>query len=249
MRLITKDYTTDVVRQHEAELQAKQLDEQSLLNPNIHPGLTGSKLWKMVRDIKVIPHLWDLKHQMYDEQGGICCYCGLRIFEDSEGRKQSVEHVIPKGTHRELVGEYKNLLLTCSITDDDANLMGIAKSNPSLKHCDDSKEDKVLHYTPLMSECETVFQYDAVGGVQATDNDALEDIQTLRLDCDLLKERRKAALSILFDEDGNFISDEELQQISSKIMSRDEDNKLPEFCFVIKSVADSVLSKNAIGAN
>ena len=36
----------------------------------------------------------------------------------------------------------------------------------------------------------------------------------------------------------------ELKQISSKIMSRDEDNRLPEFCFVIKSVADSVLSEN-----
>ena len=190
MRLIRKDYSTEVVRRHEAELQAKQLDEQSLLNPNVHPGLTGRKLWCKVRNIQMIPHLWDLKHQMYDEQGGICCYCGLRIFEDSEGRKQSVEHVVPKGAHRELVGEYKNLLLTCSITDDDANLMEVATNNPTLRHCDDSKADKLLHYTPLMPECETVFQYDAVGGVQASNNDAQADIETLRLDCDLLKERR-----------------------------------------------------------
>lgn len=147
MRLITKDYTTDVVRQYEAELQAQQLDEQSFLNSNVYPGLTGRKLWKMVRDIQVIPHLWDLKHQMYEEQGGICCYCGLRIFEDSEGRKQSVEHVVPKSAHRELAGEYKNLLLTCSITDDDANLMGVTTNNPTLSHCDDSKADKPLHYT------------------------------------------------------------------------------------------------------
>lgn len=244
MKLVRKDSSTEVVRRHEAELQAQQLDEQSLLNPNVYSGLTGRKLWRMVRDIKVIPHLWDLKHQMYEEQGGICCYCGLRIFEDSEGRKQSVEHVVPKSAHRELVGEYKNLLLTCSITDDDANLMGVATNNPTLRHCDDSKEDKPLHYTPLMPECETLFQYDVVGGVQATDAKAQSDIETLRLDCYLLKERRKAALSILLDEDGNFISAEELKQISSKIMSRDEDNRLPEFCFVIKSVVDTVLSEN-----
>lgn len=158
MRFVRKDYSTEVVRRHEAELQARQLDEQSLLNPNVYPGLTGRKLWRMVRDIQVIPHLWDLKHQMYDEQGGICCYCGLRIFEDSEGRKQSVEHVVPKGAHRELVGEYKNLLLTCSITDYDANLMGVATNDPTLRHCDDSKVDKPLHYTPLMPECETAFK-------------------------------------------------------------------------------------------
>lgn len=241
MRLIRKDYSTEVVRRHEAELQAQQLDEQSLLNPNVYPGLTGRKLWKMVRDIQVIPHLWDLKHQMYEEQGGICCYCGLRIFEDSEGRKQSVEHLVPKGTHRELVGEYKNLLLTCSITDDDANLMGVATNNPTLKHCDDSKANKPLHYTPLMPECETAFQYDAVGGVQATADQAQSDIETLRLDCDLLKKRRQEALSILFDKDGNFVSEEELRKISTDIMSRDENNRLSEFCFVIKNVAESLI--------
>lgn len=248
MRLITKDYTTDVVRCHEAELQAHQLDEQSLLDPNVHPELTGSKLWKMVRDIKVIPHLWDLKHQMYDEQGGICCYCGLRIFKDSEGRQQTVEHVISKSSHRELVGEYKNLLLACSITDDDANLMQVVKSNPSLRHCDVSKADMSLHYTPLMPECETMFQYDIVGGVKSNNYEAQADIDTLCLNCDLLKERRKAALSILFGENGDFISDEELQQISSNIMSRDEDNRLPEFCFVIKNVADSVQSRKTTSA-
>ena len=117
MRFIAKDYNTEAVMRHETELQSQQLDEQSRLDQNIHPGLSGSKLWKMVRDNKFIPHFWDLKHQMYDEQGGLCCYCGLRIFKDTEGRKQSVEHVIPKSAHRELVGEYKNLLLACSPTE------------------------------------------------------------------------------------------------------------------------------------
>ena len=46
MSLITKDYTTDAVLRYNAELQARQLDEQSLLNPNVHPGLSGNKLWK-----------------------------------------------------------------------------------------------------------------------------------------------------------------------------------------------------------
>ena len=35
MRLVRKDYSTEVVRRHKAELQAQQLDEQNLLNPNI----------------------------------------------------------------------------------------------------------------------------------------------------------------------------------------------------------------------
>lgn len=244
MRFIIKDFTSPVVIRHNEELQVHKLDEQSLLDPNTYPGLSGNKLWKMVRDIKVIPHLWDLKHQMYDEQGGICCYCGLRIFKDSEGRKQSVEHVVSKGAHRELVGEYKNLLLSCSITEDDAIIMGVNSLNhSSLKHCDDSKADASLHYTPLMPECETVFLYDSVGSVQASTPNAQTDIETLQLDCDLLRRRRKAALSILFDENGNILSDEELKLISSNIMNRDEDNRLPEFCFVIKKVADSIIEE------
>ena len=70
-----------------------------------------------------------------------------------------------------------------------------------------------------MPECETVFQYDAVGGVQATNENAQEDIHTLRLDCDLLKERCKAALSILFDEDGNFVSDEEIIKLLNFLLN------------------------------
>lgn len=86
MRYIAKDYTTEVVLRHNEELQAKQLDEQSLLDSNVHPNLTGSKLWKLVRDIKVIPHFWDLKHQMYAEQGGfavivVCVYLKTRKAE------------------------------------------------------------------------------------------------------------------------------------------------------------------------
>lgn len=242
MRYITKDYNSDVVLRHESELQSQHLDEQSLLDPNIYPGLSGNKLWKKVRDIKVIPHLWDLKHQMYDEQGGICCYCGLRIFKDSDGRKMTVEHLIPKGIHRELVGEYKNLLLSCSVIEDDVTVVEQnSLDTSSLSHCDDSKKDMPLHYTPLMRECETVFQYDIVGGVHAEMPDAQVDIATLRLDCDLLKNRRKAALNILFDEDGQILSDEELRMIADKIMSLDEDKNLPEFCFVIKNVIDSLL--------
>jgi uncharacterized protein (TIGR02646 family) len=145
MRQIQKDYETNVVKQHKAELKAARLDEDSLLDPANYPGDTGKKLYKYVRDIKIIPHFWDLKHQMYEEQGGICCYCGLKIFKDSNGRKMSVEHLVPKGIQRELVGEYKNLLLSCTIINDDTLLLGVNSINDSsLQHCDDSKGNAIV---------------------------------------------------------------------------------------------------------
>ena len=95
-----------------------------------------------------------------------------------------------------------------------------------------------------MPECEEVFHYDAVGNVQAVNDEAKEDVDTLQLNCNLLKVRRKAALNILFDENNDLITDEELRRISINIMARDSDNRLPEFCFVIKDVAESLMTDN-----
>lgn len=240
MRYIQKDYTTAAVQIHKAELRAKLLDEQSLLNPATHNGLSGKKLYKLVRDIKVIPHFWNLKRQMLEEQGGICCYCGLKI-SFSGNRKPSVEHLSPKGTHRELVGEYKNLLLSCSLTtDEESEIKSGQTIETDIQHCNDTKGDKLLHYTPLQPDCGKYFAYDIYGYVAGIDADSEADIQTLNLDCKALVDRRKAAMSILFDENNDFISDNELQQIANTIMNRQTDGDFREFCFVIKSVIDNL---------
>lgn len=241
MRYIDKNYNTITVITHSAELRANHLDENSLLNPAVYPGETGKKLWKRVRDIKVIPHFWDLKKQMMDEQGGICCYCGLKI-NFSHDRKATIEHLMPKDTYRQLVGEYKNLLLSCSLTqgeiDDIKNGVAI---DANLTHCDDSKRDLQLNYTPLQVDCNTRFTYDISGHVSKTDQNSDYDIHTLNLDCQALVDRRKMAMNILFDENGDMLSDNELQKISNSIMNRQTDGSLMEFCFVIKNVIDNYL--------
>lgn len=241
MRYIQKDYSAAIVQNHNAELQAQLLDENSLKNPTIHPGLTGKKLYKLVRDIKIIPHFWDLKHQMMQEQGGLCCYCGLKI-SFGGGRKASVEHLNPKGVRRDLVGEYKNLLLSCSLTQDENDELssGIAV-DMDVRHCDDTKGNDMLNHTPLQPDCSKYFIYDITGHVSGYDETSDADIRTLNLDCKSLVDRRRAAMSILFDEDSVILSNDELRQISSTIMSRQEDGMLREFCFVIKNVIDNML--------
>lgn len=242
MRYIEKDHTTIAVSTHSAELKAQSLDENSLLNHAIYPGETGKKLWKRIRDIKVIPHFWDLKHQMMEEQGGICCYCGLKI-DFNNGRKATVEHLIPKGVSRELVGEYKNLLLCCSLTqeENDDITNGII-TDIDVIHCDDTKGNTQLNYTPLQENCDTHFIYDITGHIMPTDFGSATDINTLNLDCQSLVDRRKMAMNILFDESGIMLSNDELQQISSSIMQRQADGMFREFCFVIKSAIDNLLN-------
>lgn len=243
MRYIEKDYSTEVVRTYNLELQSQFLDETSLQNPSVYPGQTGRKLFRLVRDIKVIPHFWDLKHQMMYEQGGICCYCGLKISFD-EGRKATVEHLIPKGVCRELVGEYKNLLLCCSLTADEENETreGIVTA-ANQKHCDDTKGNVSLNYTPLQLDCGSRFSYDITGHIHETDEKSAIDIRTLNLDCKALVDRRKNAMEILYDADGAFVTDDELVTISKTIMNRQTDGDLREFCFVVKDVADGFIKE------
>lgn len=241
MKYIKKDFTTPVVQQYKQELCKFLLDEISLSNPKNHEGLTGRKLYKDWIRPKIKIFRTDLKDQMYSEQGGICCYCGLKIVKDKSGRKLSVEHVLPKCTHRELVGEYKNLLLCCTEVDADANDMGLVTNDSQLHHCGKSKDNKVLSCTPLQPECESRYSYDAVGNVSGDNADIEQDISILNLNCEFLKKRRKEALSILFDENGALLSDKELKEISHKIMQPNADGMFYEFCFVIKQVVDSFI--------
>jgi 5-methylcytosine-specific restriction endonuclease McrA len=50
----------------------------------------------------------ELQGSLYEEQGGICCYCGDRL-----GQYQSIEHFEPKSRRIELIFNYDNLLLCC----------------------------------------------------------------------------------------------------------------------------------------
>lgn len=240
MKHINKDYSTATVQAYEADLRTNSLDEVSLQNPKVHPGKTGRQLWSLVRDLKIIPHYWDMKKQLMTEQGGICCYCGLKISFDND-RKATVEHLSPK-CNRVLVGEYRNLLLCCSLTQDEENDIktGVA-IDTDVMHCDDTKKNSTLHYTPLQSNCDTRFSYDLVGHVHETDTNSKDDIEVLNLDCQALVDRRKNAMNILYDEQGNILPDADLRRISASILNPQIDGSLREFCFVIKNVIDHIL--------
>lgn len=113
MRYIEKHYDTPTVIQHEQELASVNLDEASLLKREETEKLDGNLLYKeQIRSTEYIPHWKDLQAQMCQDQGGVCCYCGLKLhFPDTQ--HYCVEHVLPRSKFPELVGEYKNLLLSC----------------------------------------------------------------------------------------------------------------------------------------
>lgn len=240
MRYIVKNIDAPAVLDHEAELVTCHLDETSLSGPNDQfSSYSGADLYNLIRDMVTFPAL---KEQLYEDQGGICCYCGMKLDYPFDPQYR-VEHVSPKETHRELVGEYKNLLLSCRSTKEETDARNATprKKRRDFMHCDEKKGSSEITYSPLDPACETIFVYKQDGSISGINQNATNDIETLGLDCDYLVRRRKEALEVLFDGD-LLLPEDLLRDFKEKVMTRDNDNRLAEFCFVISNVIGQILS-------
>lgn len=241
MKHIEKHTDAAGVVAYEKELKDNLLDKESLSDKAIHPAMKGPDVYEAVRSF----HTFDgLKDRMFADQGGICCYCGCRL-QYPDHPQYIVEHVYPKEKDRTLAGEYDNLLLSCRPTKGEKEQRKAAPKKERRKffHCDEAKGSEVLSITPLQKDCQKFFVYDMFGGVAGIDEQAQSDIKTLNLDCEWLDKRREAAIEgEIYDEDGNLLPDEELCQRLDTIMRLDSEGLHTEFCFVIKSAIQDLLS-------
>ncbi len=248
MRYIEKHYDTPTVIQHEQELASVNLDEASLLKRKETEKLDGNLLYKeQIRSTRCIPHWKDLQAQMCQDQGGVCCYCGLKLqFPDTQ--HYSVEHVKPRSKFPELVGEYKNLLLSCHSSEfERAQLKETIYSKKERKnalHCDEFKDNKELNYSPLQADCALHFLYKLNGEVKGSDKEAEEDIKTLNLNCHSLKERRREqmlAYSFLTKDSQEMLDIDSLKAYRQEVEKRDANGNHSEFYFVIADLLDQLL--------
>jgi len=77
----------------------------------------GQEREDALSEIQVRNHLLD---SLYDEQHGLCCYCGDKIERTFTHENQrweykncSIEHFYAKNKHKNLIFEYSNLMLCC----------------------------------------------------------------------------------------------------------------------------------------
>lgn len=248
MRYVEKHFDAPVVIQHEQELSSVNLDEASLLKRKETEKLDGNLLYKeQIRSTRCIPHWKDLQAQMCQDQGGVCCYCGLKLqFPDTQ--HYSVEHVKPRSKFPELVGEYKNLLLSCHSSEfERAQLKETIYSKKERKnalHCDEFKDNKELNYSPLQADCALHFLYKLNGEVKGRDKEAEADIETLNLNCHSLKERRREqmlAYSFLTKDSQEMLDIESLKAYRLEVEKRDAKGNHSEFYFVIADLLDQLL--------
>lgn len=248
MRYVEKHFDAPVVIQHEQELTSVNLDEASLLKRKETEALDGNSLYKeQIRSTEYIPHWKDLQAQMCQDQGGVCCYCGMKL-QFPNTQHYSVEHVQPRSKFPELVGEYKNLLLSCHSSEwERAQLKKTIHSKKERKntlHCDEFKDNKELHYSPLQADCASHFSYKLNGEVKGRDKEAEEDIKTLNLNCHSLKERRREqmlAYSFLTKDSQEMLDIDSLKAYRLEVEKRDAKGNHSEFYFVIADLLDQLL--------
>ena len=234
MKYIEKHFDTNAVINHEKKLVELQLDENSLLLPNIHSGKTGGQLYELVRDMDTLPAL---KKQMYTEQGGVCCYCGMNLDYPFDPQYR-LEHVFPKDTHRELVGEYKNLLLSCRATREEMKLR--ENERKRFIHCDEAKGAQEITYSPLDKACENVFWYDLKGSIHHRNDKAERDINILGLAGDYLTSRRQAVIeTLLMNED--VLNDNDLIAFREGLKKPNKEGRYAEFYFVLIDAINQLL--------
>lgn len=242
MKHIEKNFDAPEVVEYEAELKTNRLDKDSLADKSVHPTMKGGDVYDAVRSFAAFKAL---KDRMFEEQGGICCYCGCRL-EYPKQPQYIVEHVFPKEKDRTIAGEYENFLLSCKPTEEEEEKRQKSPKKECKKffHCDKSKGSEVITVTPLQKDCHKHLVYDEFGGISGVDGNDEEDVDTLNLNCEWLRARRRAAIDgELYDENNELLPEDELRQRLETIMDKDENGKYTEFCFVVKNVIEGLLGK------
>ncbi|MDB9375103.1 retron system putative HNH endonuclease [Nodularia sphaerocarpa] len=165
---------------------------------------------------------------LLQEQGYICCYCGMRIT-----RKNShIEHLQPRSAYPDLALEYTNFIASCQ---------GESEEPPPIPvHCGHKKKywyDERLMVSPLETICADFFRYPASGEILPTDNPgkkaaAETTIEKLALNIGKLQNMRKVAIdaALLGIED---LTDAEIQQLSQGYEQMDSNGQYTPFCAAI----------------
>ncbi|WP_413174342.1 retron system putative HNH endonuclease [Anabaena azotica] len=118
----------------------------------------GDKIptWKSFRRTVVKEQLLET---LLQEQGYICCYCGVAIDKGS----CHIEHFKPQGTDESVRFDYFNLIVSCQGEDETQ-----AKIPVHCGHQKDNWYDENLLVSPLIANCTVFFRYSAAGEILPT---------------------------------------------------------------------------------
>ncbi|MCO7737481.1 TIGR02646 family protein [Brucella intermedia] len=139
-----------------------------------------------------------LVRDLFNEQRGLCVYCGRRLDLSYPGHTFHIEHFRPRATYPALQVEYGNLFLSCGQRD--------ANGDPS-PTCGNVKADwfdESSHIEPIYSDCTSRFLFRLTGVVDPSvpgDSAAELMIDVLQLNHPELRKDRERILGYLDGEE------------------------------------------------
>lgn len=232
MKYIEKDIIR-VPASYQKELTDAKLDPLSL-SSGAHSSVKN-KHSLFDNEIKHLSSYSDLLKVIYDEQGGICCYCGCALSEDH--RRNVLEHLDPISVDYTRMGDYENMMISCNGNCGEKR----EKKGKKYIHCDAFRGNSFLPITPLNSVCEDLFKYEFDGTVAWVNADAKITIDNLNLNCKSLCLKRETAIyNSVLNEDGDFLSNDELKLIQAHYRQLHNGRYAP-FCIAVIRFIDKIL--------
>ncbi|MDP3914316.1 MAG: TIGR02646 family protein [Bacteroidota bacterium] len=189
---------------------------------------------------------WDnseLRQQLLEEQGYICCYCMKRIPE-KDWPHSKIEHVKSQKKHLELQLNYRNLLIACTGNENGTKIM---------RSCDTSKGEKDLSFNPSDNahNIEPLIKYLSNGEIRSIDpaiDNELDNI--LHLNTKDLRDTRAGYYKMFDDKIKQKGNEYKGKQIPRSFFEAEKEQllikfggKFPEFCMVAVYLLNKRLSK------
>jgi uncharacterized protein (TIGR02646 family) len=177
-----------------------------------------------------------VKQSLLIEQGFICCYCQQHIEFDEN---TTIEHFVARENDVTLMFEYDNIIACC---DGGQKQRTEQKIEVIPKYCGHEKASKTIVINPLDENCEAHFAYsfnpDSLEvSIEGLSENGQDTIEKLNLDTPKLRTLRgETVAGFIFDENGNYISDEDVNILASQIKSRKQNNHFEPFCVVLEYV-------------
>ncbi len=177
----------------------------------------------------------NLRRQLLEEQGYICCYCMQRI----NCKTSKIEHFKSQEKHRDSQIDYNNLFVAC---------IGGESQKDFEQHCDTKKANQDLNAINLLSNIENEIKYikkDKDTIEISSDNPEIQsDIEILNLNLKVLQKNRKEALENAISKlkTKNFKA-QEIKELISKYKNK-HNGKFEPFCEMLVYFLNKKLSAN-----
>lgn len=178
----------------------------------------------------------DLRKQLLEEQGYICCYCMSRI----DYPYTKIEHLKPRSVYREKQLDYSNLFIACCGKKIDKELFYDCdtpkkKYSKTELYCDTKKGKEELKHINLLTKIQDNIKYRKNGLIFSDNINIDKEInEVLNLNYEVLTTNREDALNQLFIElNKNNWSIPTLKLTLKKYQNKNSKGKYRPYCQMI----------------